>query len=120
MTLKQKLERKFERMRKTKDAVRIIEKIQQERDTQQQIKTVMKEYGVDEDTAQLYVQEQRHKERVKAAVVKRNQTIRSIGGAIGKGVAKAAEASREAEKRKNAKSKQKKKEEDEVIWVPQT
>jgi len=120
MTLKQKLERKLEQMRKTKDAVHTIEKIQQERDTQQQIKIIMEEYGVDEDTARLYVQEQRHKEQVKVAVAKRNQTIRSIGSAIGKGVAKAAEAQREAEKRKNKKAKQKKKEEDEVIWVPQT
>jgi len=120
MTLKQKLERKLEQMRKTKDAVHTIEKIQQERDIQQQIETVMGEYGVDEDTARLYVREQRHKEHVKTAVAKRNQTLRSIGSVIGKGVAKAAEAQREAEKRKNEKAKQKKKEEDEVIWVPQS
>ena len=120
MTLKQTLERKLEQMRKTKEAVCTIEKIQQERDTQQQIKTIMEEYGVDEDTARLYVREQRHKEHVKAAVAKRNQTIKGIGAAIGKGFAKAAEAQREAAKRKNEKSKQKKKEEDEVIWVPQT
>ena len=120
MKLKQKLERKFECMRKTKDAVHTIEKIQQGRDTQDQIKTVMNEYGVDEDTAQLYVQEQRHKEHVKAAVAKRNQILKSVGSAIGKGVAKAAEAQREAEKRKNVKSQQKKKEEDEAIWIPQS
>ena len=120
MTFKQKLERKLEQTRKTKDAIHTIEKIQQERETRQQIETVMQEYGVDENTARLYVQEQRHKEHVKVAVAKRNQTIRSIGSAIGKGIAKAAEVQREVEKRKSVKAKQKKKEEDEVIWIPQT
>ena len=116
MTLKQKLEQ----MRKTKDAIHTIEKIQQEREMQQQIETVMQEYGVDENTARLYVREQRHKEHVKVALAKRNQTIRSIGSAIGKGAAKMVEASHEQEKRKRLKAKQKKKEEDEVIWIPQT
>lgn len=116
MTLTQKLEE----IRKNKEAVKIIEKIQRERDTQQEIQTVMSKYGVDEDTAQRYVNEERHKERVKTAVAKRNQTIKNIGSAIGKGAAKVAEASREAEKRKNKKVKQKQKEEDEATWVPQS
>ena len=117
MTLKEILERKLEEKRKIKEAVRTIERIQQEREVQQQIKNVINEYGIDEDTARLYVHEQQRKERVKAAVAKRNATIKNIGSAIGKGMAKAVEAQREAERRK---SKQKKKEKEEAIWIPQS
>ena len=120
MTLKEILERKLEEKRKIKEAVRTIERIQQEREAQQQIKNIIEEYDIDENTARLYVHEQQRKERVKAAVAKRNATIKSIGSAIGKGMVKAVEAQREAERRKRAKSKQKKKEKEEAIWIPQS
>ena len=114
------LKDKIEELQKNKVAVQRIQEIQRDRETKQEVKNIIQEYGVDEDTALRYVQKERHKEKVKVAVQKRNAIIKGIGSAIGKGAAKAVEAQREQQKRKQARTKQKQKEEDEVIWIPQS